>query len=288
MLPNQKEVHNIGEYVSYLNSSDNFDLLKRLGFCLGMCGGLGYLHDNKFLHKFLSHKNVMANGPVDNIVVMLADFGEFNSPEACEFEQLYKAPELVSSNDFTEASDVYSIGRLCEKVLSGDFNNSYDIYSYLGLDDGNSRLNSVCNLLDKMYHMSPVTRPNMKDVQLKFLHIIEVEDEQELNNFVPVDVDNTNEFVLHEVEDVIEETVDPVFNDGTDEVEDVIEGTVDHVSNDGTECETNLVDKKVGRTKHRCGVCGILTVRLSRHMLQSHNWSKESSSAVIALTGQDI
>ena len=286
VLPNQKEVHNIGEYVSYLNSSDNFDLLKRLGLCLGMCDGLGYLHDNKFLHKFLSHKNVMVNGPVDNVVVMLADFGEFNSPEACKFEQLYNAPELVSSNDFTEASDVYSIGRLCENVLSGDFNNSYDIYSYLGLYDGNSRLNSVCNLLDKMYHMSPVKRPNMKDVQLKFLQIIEVEDEQELNNFIPADVDNTNEFVLHEVEDVIEETVDPVFNDGTDEVEDVIEGTVDPVFDDANECETNLVDKKVARTKHRCEICGILTVRLSRHMSQSHNWSRESSSAVIALTGQ--
>ena len=63
-LPNRKEVHNLGEYVDYLNSVCNFELVNRLGICL-------YL--------FLSHKNVVVNGPADNVVVMLSDFGEFNS-----------------------------------------------------------------------------------------------------------------------------------------------------------------------------------------------------------------
>ena len=75
-----------------------------------MCEGLGYLHDNEFLHKFLSHKNVMVNGPADNVVVMLSDFGEFNSliAETYKFEQLYKAPELNCLDDSSEASDIYA------------------------------------------------------------------------------------------------------------------------------------------------------------------------------------
>ena len=40
-----------------------------------MYEGLGYLHDNEILHKVLSHKNVMANRPADNVVIMRSDFG---------------------------------------------------------------------------------------------------------------------------------------------------------------------------------------------------------------------
>ena len=103
-LPNQKEVHNLGEY---LNSVCNFELVNRLGICLGMCRGLDYLHENEFLHKFLSHKNVMVNGPADSVVVMLSDFGEFNSlnAETYEFEELYRSPELYCIDDSCKASD---------------------------------------------------------------------------------------------------------------------------------------------------------------------------------------
>ena len=67
-----------------------FELVNRLGRCLGMCEGLGYLHNNVLLQKCLSHKNVMVNRPVDNDMIMLSDFGEFNSliVEANEFEQI--------------------------------------------------------------------------------------------------------------------------------------------------------------------------------------------------------
>ena len=57
-LPDREEVHNLGEYIDYLNSVCNFELVNHLGICLGMCRGLDYLHENEFLHKFLSHKNV--------------------------------------------------------------------------------------------------------------------------------------------------------------------------------------------------------------------------------------
>ena len=112
-LPNRKEVHNIGEYIDYLNSVCNFELVNRLDLCLRMCEGLGYLHDNEFLHTFLSHKNVMFNGPVNNVMVMLSDFGEFNSHivEAYEFEQVYRSPELNCIDDSSEASDIYAIDR---------------------------------------------------------------------------------------------------------------------------------------------------------------------------------
>ena len=89
-LPNGNNINNVREYVNYLVSMCSFDFVNRLGLCLGMCHGLCYLHNNGFLHKFLSHRNVMVNGTINHVVVMLSDFGEFNSPivEGYEFEEV--------------------------------------------------------------------------------------------------------------------------------------------------------------------------------------------------------
>ena len=242
-----------------------------------MCEGLGYLHDNEFLHKFLSPKNVMVNGPADNVVVMLSDFGEFNSliVEAYEFEQLYRSPELNCIDDSSEASDIYAIGRLCEKVLAGGFHDA-DIYSILlGLYDGSSRLIIICSLLEEMCHISPLVRPKTKDIQFRMLQIIDNEIEGENSDFIPADMDD--------IETTDKQSPDKVFSDGPDS--DSVAKVGKSTNQSTTQLYQRTGDRKIDRTKHRCEICNVLTEQLPRHM-KSHKWSKESSSAVVALTGQ--
>ena len=68
-LSNGNQVHEIGEYVNYQQTVSSFDLVNQQCLCFGLCEGFSYLHDNEFLHRFLSHKNVKVNGPFDNVVV---------------------------------------------------------------------------------------------------------------------------------------------------------------------------------------------------------------------------
>ena len=58
----------------------DFNLANRIKYCAETCKGLNYLPNNNFVHKFITHRNVLVNGTVDNVSVILADFDEFNSP----------------------------------------------------------------------------------------------------------------------------------------------------------------------------------------------------------------
>ena len=74
-----------------------------------------------------------------------------------------------------------------------------------------------------------------------------------------------------------------VFSDGTDSDSVVKVGNLTNQSN--TQVHRLNEDMKIERTNHRCGICDVLREQLSRNM-KSRKWSNESSSAMVALTGQ--
>ena len=172
-------------------------------------------------------------------------------------------------DDSSKASDIYAIGKLCEKVLAGDFHDAAEIYSFLlGLYDGSSRLNRICILLDEMCHISPLMRPEAKDIWVRLLHIIDNEFEGEnipTDSFpAMVDIMETADKVFSDC-DMVDtmETTNKVFSDVIMDVkiETPDKQSPDKVFGDGTNpisvekvgvltYQSNNQPKKIERTKH--------------------------------------
>ena len=137
------------------------------------------------------------------------------------------------------------------------------------------RISYMILSLSCLCHISPLVRPKTKDIQFRMLQIIDNEIEGENSEFIPADMDD--------IETTDKQSPDKVFSDGPDS--DSVAKVGKSTNQSTTQLYQRTGDKKIDRTKHRCEICNVLTEQLPHHM-KSHKWSKESSSAVVALTGQ--
>ena len=157
-------------------------------------------------------------------------------------------------------------------MVAGDFH--VDISSFLlGLYDERSRLKHCCSLLEEMCHILPQRRTKIKDVLIKVLQIIDGIDAEE----DPTSDDFSPTFTEGTTGNHSADAFDAAYNVELSSSENQSNAEV-HYSN------VNQISKNK-KTKHKCGICNVLTEQLPRHM-KLHKWSKESSSAVVVLTGQ--
>ena len=292
-------VRDIGHFIDILNTNMDFNWANRIKYCVEMCKGLNYLHNNNFVHKFITHKNLLVNGTVDNVSMVLADFDEFNSPnlENHQFEEPYKAPELQNINNCSVQSDLYLIGIVFLKVIANnDWRQVCHYKSYLvNIYHEETYISRVANLLTALTSTDPLERPDTAEVISRLEQIIDgdlcINEDFLVQSIAPVTEDFVGATVDTQVDvDFVGESVDTQV-DG-DFVGATLEAQVDVDFVDGTVQEQTNVDfgeethRKHFRTKHWCSLCKKSFDGLPRHMRNFHRWSENSSSVIVNLTNQ--
>ena len=86
---------------------------------------LNYIHSNNIMHRDLKPENILLESDdLKNLNLKLSDFG-FATYYGKEGESLqcgsplYMAPEIISSQDYTEKVDIWSTGVIAFILLSG-------------------------------------------------------------------------------------------------------------------------------------------------------------------------
>ena len=130
--PNVCRVWDVGEanghhYVSmeYVDGEDLSSLLRRIGhlpedkaieISRQLCAALAAAHDEGILHRDLKPANIMLDGRGR---VKLTDFGLAGVAEVRAGTPLYMAPEQVSGESVSVASDLYSLGLVLHELFTG-------------------------------------------------------------------------------------------------------------------------------------------------------------------------
>lgn len=106
-----------------LEQGRRFTITEAVQIGIDLCGAIAAVHDAGLLHRDIKCHNVML---ADNRRVVLMDFGTGrelgdNSANGLAGTPLYLAPELLSGQEPTVRSDIYSLGVLLYHVLTGSY-----------------------------------------------------------------------------------------------------------------------------------------------------------------------
>ncbi|XP_044480618.1 probable LRR receptor-like serine/threonine-protein kinase At1g53430 isoform X3 [Mangifera indica] len=111
----------------------NLNWETRMKICIGIAGGLAYLHEEsrlKIVHRDIKATNVLLDG---NLNAKISDFGlakldeEENTHISTRIAGTigYMAPEYAMRGYLTDKADVYSFGVVALEIVSGKSNTSY-------------------------------------------------------------------------------------------------------------------------------------------------------------------
>jgi serine/threonine protein kinase len=109
------------------DKNDLFVQLKQVEIVQNLISGLSYLHQNKILHRDLKPGNIMFSSENFRLPIKIGDFGLsriIHSPESKTNDltsgvgtEIYMAPEVRTSKDYSYQADLYSLGLIIWEVV---------------------------------------------------------------------------------------------------------------------------------------------------------------------------
>ena len=72
-------VHSLREILDVFNDEEYTVLKERKSYAIQACKGLQYLHEHDIIYRDIKPTNMLVNGPLENIVVKIADFNELST-----------------------------------------------------------------------------------------------------------------------------------------------------------------------------------------------------------------
>lgn len=115
--------HNCDETIQ-----NSWDDTKKLICIYGIASGMSYLHQNKIIHRDLKPENILMD---DFLFPKLTDFGlskfyvsitesmNLSSMSGYKGTPLYMAPEIITDEEYSEASDVYAFSMILYEIMTG-------------------------------------------------------------------------------------------------------------------------------------------------------------------------
>jgi len=147
---------------------NDFSQVKKYEICLKILKAILEAHNNNVLHRDIKPSNIMYNHESGEITII--DFGTSKIKTIIEkettlpfFSKNYSAPEVISGNDTTEASDIFSLGAVMFKILLGIEPNGTEMMKKAMMDM--MVLEDLKALIEKMIAENPKERiQNIVDV----------------------------------------------------------------------------------------------------------------------------
>jgi calcium/calmodulin-dependent protein kinase I len=131
-------LHTLKEIIIKLNEELNqkpFKFLSQLGYYIAselfieVLECVSYLHKQNIIHRDLKPSNILVTDGSNGRFLKLADFGLavfHNSEDQTHTQGLgtmkYIAPEVLSSRNYDEKSDIYSLGVIIQDLFNIDLN----------------------------------------------------------------------------------------------------------------------------------------------------------------------
>ncbi|PKC68974.1 kinase-like protein [Rhizophagus irregularis] len=157
----------LDNHYNSLTLKDKLDIIERI------CLGLNYIHSCNIIHGDLHSRNILLSSKKISDV-SICDFGLCRSVGEIESEDVYGivpyiAPEVLRGNEFTQASDIYSLGIIINEIIFGNrpFNcTPYDEYLAIDICRGlrpyirNITPEPLKEIIQKCWDENPRNRPN--------------------------------------------------------------------------------------------------------------------------------
>ena len=209
-----------GDLTRYIKTKKNsFDYI----YIFQLILGLKYLYNNCILHRDIKPQNIL----IDNNVVKICDFGFARDLKNNDLlntfcgSPLYMAPEILKLGEYTDKSDIWSLGVIIYEILFKEHpypcKNQQELISNIKNNE-----NLIINvewidedlkyILEKMLDKNPITRINWKSIfssrwMLKF-------DKKKLEPIInnnESDIVDENEFIFNEDINSNDEIDDMIF-----------------------------------------------------------------------------
>lgn len=187
-------------------SITNWDDTRKLINIYGIAAGMMFLHSHNIIHRDLKSANILLD---DKLFPKIADFGLskiqndlYTSQAGMKGTPAYMAPEILSDEKYSEASDVYAFGILVYEMLS--LNTAFSVeFRSLTLDEFLDNIKNkkdfrplltpdipeiYQNLIQACWDYSPEKRPTFKqivdDLQTNDSFILETIERDEYENYI--------------------------------------------------------------------------------------------------------
>lgn len=162
-------------------SVDGWDDTKKLLTIYGIASGMSYLHSHDILHRDLKPSNILMD---DFLLPKIADFGLSkiinNGQETIETQSsletkgtpIYMSPEIIESQNYTKAGDVYAFGIILFQIMTNEepFKkiNGYNIFKKVVEGERPTFPfkipDSYHNLIKRCWSQNPDERPNFDSI----------------------------------------------------------------------------------------------------------------------------
>ncbi|RHZ57529.1 hypothetical protein Glove_386g49 [Diversispora epigaea] len=172
-----------GDLHYFLNK--NFAIMtwkKKLEFFINMVGGIKKIHDQKIIHRDLHSGNILINKNKNSNIPIISDLG-FSQPATIKphlsrKSQIYgiipyMAPELFKNQQYSYASDIYSLGMIMWQLTSGHrpfHDQEHGPKLILDILDGKrpeiteDTPENWANLMKRCWHPVPSQRPTILEI----------------------------------------------------------------------------------------------------------------------------
>ena len=170
-----------------LNISQKKDIINQI------CDGLIYLHENEIIHRDIKPENLfllktyrskdtkilLDKESDEKFLVKIGDFG-LSKKIKMEFDneniigagtELYSAPEQIRNNNYSEKSDIYSLGLVIYEMFSKFNSNLEKISSINSLKKGNYQLlnhikhSEIIDVIIKCINIDPDKRISLNEIK---------------------------------------------------------------------------------------------------------------------------
>ncbi|RHZ67566.1 hypothetical protein Glove_300g26 [Diversispora epigaea] len=168
---------NNGNLRDYLLQNKTLPWTERLFLLESFLAGLDFLHYKGYIHCDLHPGNLMITEAFDNLkFIRLGDLGFCRPVDETKSSKRYGvlpyiAPEILNQNEYTQASDIYSVGIIMWVISTGKIpfsNRAYDLELTLEILDGlrpkikKGTPQCYAELMKKCWHKDPSERPRIE------------------------------------------------------------------------------------------------------------------------------
>ena len=173
------EYASYGSLRNYLDKhKNNISWYNKIGNLLVIAYGLHTIHKNDLIHRDLHIGNILKN-IVDSFITDMglckpADYKDNNTKKSIYGVLPYVAPEILRGQNYTKASDIYSLGIIMYEVCSGlppYYDISHNENLALKICHGlRPRFNIkvpqlIVNLIKRCLDANPLNRPTAEELQ---------------------------------------------------------------------------------------------------------------------------